>query len=128
MAEDTEGLIDEVVASSPNCGARRTGSTRRWRRSSDSTAPTCAASASCTGGGRVTAGELAGESGLTPGAITAVLDRIERNGYATAWPTPATAVACWSLRTVATRELGARVYGEVELAGRAHSRSSTPNR
>ena len=32
--------------------------------------------------GRVTAGELAEESGLTPGAITTVLDRMERSGYA----------------------------------------------
>ena len=32
--------------------------------------------------GRVTAGELAEESGLTPGAITTVLDRLERGGYA----------------------------------------------
>src|ERR1035437_2027865 len=32
--------------------------------------------------GRVTAGELAEESGLTPGAITTVLDRMERDGYA----------------------------------------------
>ena len=32
--------------------------------------------------GRVTAGELAEESGLSPGAITTVLDRMERSGYA----------------------------------------------
>jgi DNA-binding MarR family transcriptional regulator len=30
----------------------------------------------------VTAGELAGESGLTTGAVTAVIDRLERAGYA----------------------------------------------
>lgn len=32
--------------------------------------------------GRLSAGELAGHSGLTTGAITAVLDRLERLGYA----------------------------------------------
>jgi DNA-binding MarR family transcriptional regulator len=31
--------------------------------------------------GRLTAGELAAESGLTTGAITAVLDRLERGGF-----------------------------------------------
>src|SRR5262249_50475729 len=31
--------------------------------------------------GRMTAGELAVESGLTTGAITAVLDRLERGGF-----------------------------------------------
>ena len=31
--------------------------------------------------GRVTAGELAAESGLSTGAITAVIDRLERAGY-----------------------------------------------
>ena len=32
--------------------------------------------------GQVTAGELARESGLTTGAVTAVIDRLERAGYA----------------------------------------------
>ena len=32
--------------------------------------------------GRTTAGELATESGLTTGAVTAVIDRLERAGYA----------------------------------------------
>jgi DNA-binding MarR family transcriptional regulator len=32
--------------------------------------------------GRTTAGELAKESGLTTGAVTAVIDRLERAGYA----------------------------------------------
>ncbi len=33
-------------------------------------------------GGGVTAGRLAGESGLTTGAVTSVIDRLERAGYA----------------------------------------------
>lgn len=32
--------------------------------------------------GRITAGQLAAEAGLTTGAITAVLDRLEQHGYA----------------------------------------------
>ena len=45
--------------------------------------------------GRLTAGELAEESGLTPGAITTVLDRMERAGFANRVPTPPTGGACW---------------------------------
>jgi DNA-binding MarR family transcriptional regulator len=32
--------------------------------------------------GRLTAGQLAAESGLTSGAVTAMIDRLERHGYA----------------------------------------------
>ena len=46
--------------------------------------------------GRVTAGELAEESGLTPGAITTVLDRLERGGTPTGSPTRGTGAACSS--------------------------------
>ncbi len=66
--------------------------------------------------GRVTAGELAGESGLTPGAITTVLDRLERGGYANRVPDPADRRRVLVVSTAATREIGARIQGEVELA------------
>ena len=69
--------------------------------------------------GRVTAGELADESGLTPGAITTVLDRLERGGFANRVADPVDRRRVLVVSTVATREIGARVYGEVELAGRA---------
>ena len=69
--------------------------------------------------GRVTAGELAEESGLTPGAITTVLDRLERGGYANRVPDPADRRRVLVVSTVATREIGARIQGEVELATRA---------
>jgi DNA-binding MarR family transcriptional regulator len=69
--------------------------------------------------GRVTAGELAEESGLTPGAITTVLDRLERGGYANRVPDPADRRRVLVVSTAATREIGARVQGEVELATRA---------
>ena len=68
--------------------------------------------------GRVTAGELADESGLTPGAITTVLDRLERGGYANRVADPNDRRRVLVISTVATREIGARVYGEVEVAGR----------
>ena len=68
--------------------------------------------------GRVTAGELAEESGLTPGAITTVLDRLERGGYANRVPDPADRRRVLVVSTVATREIGARIQGEVELASR----------
>ena len=76
--------------------------------------------------GRVTAGELAEESGLTPGAITTVLDRMERNGYANRVADPSDRRRVMVTSTVATRELGARVYGEVELAGRAQLEQIEP--
>jgi DNA-binding MarR family transcriptional regulator len=68
--------------------------------------------------GRVTAGELADESGLTPGAITTVLDRLERGGYANRVADPNDRRRVLVISTAATREIGARVYGEVEVAGR----------
>jgi len=67
--------------------------------------------------GRVTAGELADESGLTPGAITTVLDRMERGGYANRVADPGDRRRVLVVSTAATREVGARVYGEVEVAG-----------
>jgi len=69
--------------------------------------------------GRVTAGELAEESGLTPGAITTVLDRLEKGGYANRVPDPADRRRVLVVSTVATREIGARIQGEVELATRS---------
>jgi DNA-binding MarR family transcriptional regulator len=39
--------------------------------------------------GGLTAGELAGEAGLTSGAVTGVIDRLERAGFARRVPDPA---------------------------------------
>jgi DNA-binding MarR family transcriptional regulator len=69
--------------------------------------------------GRVTAGELAEESGLTPGAITTVLDRLEKGGYANRVADPADRRRVLVVSTVATRQIGARVQGEVQLATRS---------
>src|SRR5690349_14184257 len=38
--------------------------------------------------GRISAGELAAEARLTSGAVTAVIDRLERDGYARRVPDP----------------------------------------
>jgi DNA-binding MarR family transcriptional regulator len=66
--------------------------------------------------GRVSAGELAAESGLTPGAITTALDRLEKGGYANRVADPADRRRVLVLSTVAAREVGARLFGEVEVA------------
>ena len=77
--------------------------------------------------GRMTAGELAEGSGLSPGAITTALDRIERAGYANRVADPEDRRRVFVISTQATRELGARLYGEVEVSGNAllHDRSTT---
>jgi len=69
--------------------------------------------------GRLTAGELAEESGLTPGAITTVLDRMERAGFANRVADPADRRRVLVVSTAATREVGARLHGEVEVASSA---------
>ena len=71
--------------STSRCGGRRTArtpTTRRSPRRSGSTAPTSAASTSSTRRAALTAGRLAELMGLTTGAITTVLDRLERAGFA----------------------------------------------
>ena len=69
--------------------------------------------------GRLTAGELAEESGLTPGAITTVLDRMERAGFANRVADPADRRRVLVVSTAAAREVGGRLYGEVEVASSA---------
>jgi DNA-binding MarR family transcriptional regulator len=66
--------------------------------------------------GRVTAGELAEETGLTPGAITTALDRMEKGGFANRVADPEDRRRVLVLSTVAAREVGGRIYGEVEVA------------
>jgi DNA-binding MarR family transcriptional regulator len=66
--------------------------------------------------GRVTAGQLAEESGLSPGAITTALDRLEKGGYANRVADPEDRRRVLVISTVAAREVGARIYGEVEVA------------
>ena len=126
MADDNDRLIDEVGA--------ELGELRRTADRLDEAVATQhglnRTDLRCIGilyrRGRVTAGELAEESGLTPGAITTVLDRMERNGYANRVADPGDRRRVLVTSTAATRELGARVYGEVELAGRAQLEGIDP--
>jgi DNA-binding MarR family transcriptional regulator len=76
--------------------------------------------------GRMAAGELADESGLSPGAITTALDRIERAGYANRLADPEDRRRVLVISTHATRELGARLFGEVELSGQELLRERGP--
>jgi DNA-binding MarR family transcriptional regulator len=66
--------------------------------------------------GRVTPGELADETGLTPGAITTVLDRLEKSGFANRVADPEDRRRVLVLSTGAARDVGARLYGEVQVA------------
>lgn len=75
--------------------------------------------------GRLTAGELAEESGLTPGAITTVLDRLERTGFANRVADPADRRRVLVVSTAATREVGARLHGEIEVASGAELEGHT---
>jgi DNA-binding MarR family transcriptional regulator len=76
--------------------------------------------------GRLTAGELAEESGLTPGAITTVLDRMERSGFANRVADPADRRRVLVVSTAATREVGGRLHGEVEVASTAELEGHSP--
>jgi DNA-binding MarR family transcriptional regulator len=69
--------------------------------------------------GRMTAGELADESGLSPGATTTALDRMERGGFANRVADPSDRRRVVVVSTIATREIGARLFGEIEVATRA---------
>jgi DNA-binding MarR family transcriptional regulator len=62
--------------------------------------------------GPATAGQLAAETGLTTGAITAVLDRLERAGLARRAPDPGDRRRVLVEPTKKALGLGARFYGE----------------
>ena len=79
--------------------------------------------------GRVTAGELAEESGLTPGAITTVLDRLERAGYANRVPDPADRRRRAASSPRSRRAMsGARIQGEVRARHAATARGPRGDR
>jgi DNA-binding MarR family transcriptional regulator len=69
--------------------------------------------------GRVTAGELAEESGLTPGAITTVLDRMERSGYANRVADPSDRRRVLVELTPRSRQSAAELYAAVTEAEQA---------
>jgi DNA-binding MarR family transcriptional regulator len=68
---------------------------------------------------RMTAGRLAEASGLTTGAVTALIDRLERAGYARRTPDPGDRRRVVVEPTPAARAASAELYGPVAEAGRA---------
>jgi DNA-binding MarR family transcriptional regulator len=75
--------------------------------------------------GRVTAGRLAEATGLTSGAITSVIDRLERAGFARRVNDPADRRRVLVELTPETRERGRSFYvGHAEMAERLYKRYS----
>lgn len=68
--------------------------------------------------GRVTAGQLAAESGLTTGAVTVVIDRLESAGYVQRFRDPDDRRKVWIETTDATKAIIARIFGHYGSLGR----------
>lgn len=62
--------------------------------------------------GRLTAGQLAAGTGLSTGAITTAIDRLERSGYARRVPDTTDRRRIYVEPTDETKRLGERYYGE----------------
>jgi DNA-binding MarR family transcriptional regulator len=67
--------------------------------------------------GQVSAGRLARESGLSTGAVTTVLDHLERAGFARRVPDPADRRRVLVEITPETRRLVDEIYGPLAAAG-----------
>ena len=61
----------------------------------------------------LSAGELAEQSGLTPGAVTGVIDRLERVGYALRVPDPADRRRVTVEVTPAFKQAAERIWGPI---------------
>jgi DNA-binding MarR family transcriptional regulator len=70
--------------------------------------------------GRVTAGELAREAGLTTGAVTAVVDRMEVAGLLRRASDPADRRKVWIELTPDAQKLAGEVHGPLDQAGEMH--------
>ena len=77
--------------------------------------------------GRITAGQVASESGLTTGAVTAVIDRLEAAGYAARTRDPDDRRKVWIAITPHTAELTKRLFGHFQLIGPALLAQFTPD-
>lgn len=62
--------------------------------------------------GKITAGRLAAEMGLTTGAVTAVIDRLETAGYVARDRDPGDRRKVWIALTAHTVELTHRIFGQ----------------
>lgn len=70
--------------------------------------------------GRVTAGELAREAGLTTGAVTALMDRMEAAGLLRRSYDPKDRRKVWVELTSDAEKLGEEVYGPLGRTGQMH--------
>jgi DNA-binding MarR family transcriptional regulator len=75
--------------------------------------------------GRMTAGELARAAGLTTGAVTGVLDRLETAGYVRRERDPSDRRRVFVEPTERTRRVGAEVYGDLGTKAAAALRRYT---
>jgi DNA-binding MarR family transcriptional regulator len=69
--------------------------------------------------GKVSAGQLANDSGLTTGAVTAVIDRLERAGYVQRVRDEIDRRKVWVECTPAMREMVGKIYGFYDVIGPA---------
>ena len=67
--------------------------------------------------GRITAGQLATESGLTTGAVTVVIDRLENAGYVQRSRDGDDRRKVWIETTDATKAIVERIFGHYETLG-----------
>lgn len=67
--------------------------------------------------GRVSAGQLANDSGLTTGAVTAVIDRLESAGYVRRIRDTLDRRKIWVELTEETKSITARIFGHYEQTG-----------
>jgi DNA-binding MarR family transcriptional regulator len=74
--------------------------------------------------GRLTAGEVATQTGLSTGAVTALLDRLERAGYVRRVRDPADRRRVWVELTETARKLAEEVYGPLAEAMAEYNRYS----
>jgi DNA-binding MarR family transcriptional regulator len=70
--------------------------------------------------GRITAGELAREAGLTTGAVTALVDRMEAAGLLRRSYDPKDRRKVWVELTAEAQKLGDEVYGPLNQTGQMH--------
>jgi len=76
--------------------------------------------------GRITAGQLASDSGLTTGAVTVVLDRLETAHYVVRERDPEDRRKIWITLTPLARELGDRLFAHYHQIGPAVVAQFTP--
>jgi DNA-binding MarR family transcriptional regulator len=77
--------------------------------------------------GRVTAGRLAAESGLTTGAVTALVDRMERLGYLRRTRDTADRRKVWIEITERTRQFNELLFGHLAVVMRSLFQRFSPD-